>query len=359
MSELDLTQIANASISTPAGSVTALFVDTDGKLKTKAPSTGTVTTLHPMLVTSTATAGTTTTLTNTSTHIQIFTGSTIQTVKLPDATTIQAGSLYEIRNDSTGLVTLQDGNAGAITILPAKTEASCVLVTAGSIGGTWEFEPEGYNVDTTDVTKKLVFTTSGNGTGITTTIATTSSTSQTLSLPNISGADTVATLGLAQTFSVAKTFSTAPIMTAALPSISKWANIAVVGAGLPPIYGSTLQKAETTTADASVLTYTPPAVAGLYRLNYNVDVTSATSGVVSLTVTYTDSYGTAQTAVGLPLVQQGASPTINSTFTISAAAHFSGTYNVSVNNAAAAILVKWVGGGTIAAKVSVVLEQLA
>ena len=61
-----------------------------------------------------------------------------------------------------------------------------------------------------DLTKLLTFNLSGQTASTTLTVATAQTTSQTLNIPNITGADTVATLGLAQTFSGAKTFSSAP-----------------------------------------------------------------------------------------------------------------------------------------------------
>src|SRR5579871_4924648 len=72
--------------------------------------------------------------------------------------------------------------------------------------------------DSTDNTKILAINTSGNTTGKTLTLASTSTTSQTLSLPNITGADTVATLGLAQTFTPVQTFTAAPVFSSATAS---------------------------------------------------------------------------------------------------------------------------------------------
>jgi hypothetical protein len=62
-------------------------------------------------------------------------------------------------------------------------------------------------VDDADTTKKLGFSLGGNTTGITLTLSTAQSTSQTLSFPNIAGADTLMTLGLAQTVTGALTCS--------------------------------------------------------------------------------------------------------------------------------------------------------
>lgn len=136
-----------------------------------------------------------------------------------------------------------------------------------------------------------------------------------------------------------------------------YAGIATAGIGSTTVYGATSQKAETTTADANVLTYTPPAVAGTYRVEVAISVASATSGVISYTVSWTDSNGNAQSNIAGPLFQYGtAAP--NTTFTTSAAGNYSGFMDIDVNNAAASIVVKWVGGGTTSAKMSATVEQV-
>jgi hypothetical protein len=120
----------------------------------------------------------------------------------------------------------------------------------------------------------------------------------------------------------------------------------------------TLQKAETGTADASVLSYTPQAVAGTYDVCVVASVSSATSGVIGFTLGWTDSNGNAQTAVAMSLTALGtAAPAL--TFTTSAANNYSTCQEIDINNAAAAILVKWVGGGTTAAKVSATISRLS
>jgi len=57
-----------------------------------------------------------------------------------------------------------------------------------------------YIVDSSDSTKHIAFSAAGNTTGITLTIATQQTTSQTINFPNITGSDTLVTLGLSQTF---------------------------------------------------------------------------------------------------------------------------------------------------------------
>lgn len=130
-----------------------------------------------------------------------------------------------------------------------------------------------------------------------------------------------------------------------------------VGQGLVPILGVTSQRAETTTADANVLTVTPPATVATYRVSVNISVSSATSGVIAWTLSWTDSNGNAQSNIAMPLFQLAtASP--NTTFTTSAAGNYTGTSTIDVNNAAAAIVVKWVGGGTTTAKMSAFIERI-
>jgi hypothetical protein len=121
--------------------------------------------------------------------------------------------------------------------------------------------------------------------------------------------------------------------------------------------GATSQKSETASADANVLTYTPPASVGTYRVCSAISVSSATSGVISWTLSWTDSNGNAQSNIAQQIFQMGtAAP--NTTFTTSAAGNYYGCSVIDVNNAAASIIVKWVGGGTTAAKMSATVERL-
>ncbi len=96
-------------------------------------------------LTVTATAAGTTTFTVTSTQLQVFTGSTTQTVVLPAATTMFVGQKFEIYNQSTGILTLQFNGGAAFTdafgtaygsILP-HTSLTVKLQTSGTSAGTW------------------------------------------------------------------------------------------------------------------------------------------------------------------------------------------------------------------------------
>lgn len=96
--------------------------------------------------TSTATGGTTTTLNSSSTANQFFTGTTTQTIKLPDTTTLALGQEYFITNNSTGNLTIQDSTGGAITTVLAGTQ---ITFTVASISTqTWVYEVTGFNSTT-------------------------------------------------------------------------------------------------------------------------------------------------------------------------------------------------------------------
>jgi hypothetical protein len=133
--------------------------------------------------------------------------------------------------------------------------------------------------------------------------------------------------------------------------------ISTAGLGLPTIYAATKQKSETGSADANVMTYAPPSTAGQYRLTVTAEVASATSGVISFTLTWQDSQGNLHSNIALLMFQnQVATPA--TTFTTSAAGYYSIDFTFSIDNSGTSIVLKWVGGGTSAAKVSSALEQL-
>jgi hypothetical protein len=120
---------------------------------------------------------------------------------------------------------------------------------------------------------------------------------------------------------------------------------------------ATSQKNETSTPDPNVLTVTPPAAAGTWRACATISVSAATSGIISWTLSWTDSNGNAQSNIAMPLFQFGtAAP--NTTFTTSAAGNYSGCSTIDINNVAANIVVKWVGGGTTTAKMSASVERV-
>jgi hypothetical protein len=88
--------------------------------------------------TTTVTAASTTTLTSASNEQQRFTGTTTQTVALPDVTTLALGMTYTVINDSTGVVTVQSSGLNTILAMGANTRVTftCVLVT-GTTAASW------------------------------------------------------------------------------------------------------------------------------------------------------------------------------------------------------------------------------
>lgn len=93
-------------------------------------------------VTSTVTAGGTTTLLNNSQTYQQFTGSTTQTVVLPDATTCPVGMKFTLLNLSTGSLTVNfNGGSLAATML-ATTQKTFRVTDNSTSAGTWDISVE-------------------------------------------------------------------------------------------------------------------------------------------------------------------------------------------------------------------------
>jgi hypothetical protein len=86
----------------------------------------------------TATAAGTTTLSVSSAYNQQFTGSTTQTVVLPDATTLVVGQQFAILNRSTGAVTVNNHGASLVATVGASTQAYITCTSIGSSNGTWD-----------------------------------------------------------------------------------------------------------------------------------------------------------------------------------------------------------------------------
>lgn len=127
--------------------------------------------------------------------------------------------------------------------------------------------------------------------------------------------------------------------------------------GLAPIYGSTSQKSETG-ADANVLTYTPPATAGTYRVRIAISVSAASAATLGVTATWKDSNGHAQAPTNLALTKGGtAAPAL--TFSAAANDVYYTDFQIEVDNSATAIVVKTTFTGTsIAYKISASIEQI-
>lgn len=140
-----------------------------------------------------------------------------------------------------------------------------------------------------------------------------------------------------------------------LPTLSN--NITLAGQGYPLIAGVTSQKVESA-ADATVLSVTPAAAVGTYRVSIAISVSAATAATLGWTATWTDSNGNPQTPTNLAIFQSGiAAPAL--TLVLAAAGNLYGDAIIDVNNAATAIVVKLTFAGTsFTAKVSATVERL-
>lgn len=88
----------------------------------------------------TVVSASTLTLTVASTLLQFFTGSVAgQIVKLPDATTLTPGYRYELWNQSSQNLTVQDSASGALAMVGASNRMMATLQAAGSAAGVWAY----------------------------------------------------------------------------------------------------------------------------------------------------------------------------------------------------------------------------
>lgn len=140
-------------------------------------------------------------------------------------------------------------------------------------------------------------------------------------------------------------------------TITKYNNISTAGQGVPPIYGSTLQRTETG-ADTNVLTFTPPAATGTYRLRFLLSVSAASAAVLGWTATWKDANGNSQAPTNLSLTQSGvAVPAL--TFTLAASGDLYGEADIDTDNSATAIVIKLTFTGTsFTGKASATVERL-
>ena len=151
--------------------------------------------------TTTVTSGTTYTLTSSSTPAQYFTGSTVQVVKLPDATGLTLGQEYILTNNSSANLTVNTStSASVLTQIPGTTVTYTVISTGGNTAAAWNYEYTGFA--TVTGTGSVVLATSPTISGHPTIEGVTSSgatgtgkfvfdTSPTISAPTISGHPTV------------------------------------------------------------------------------------------------------------------------------------------------------------------------
>lgn len=141
------------------------------------------------------------------------------------------------------------------------------------------------------------------------------------------------------------------------PVIGQYNGTATAGQGVSWIPAITTQKNETA-ADTSVLSYTPAAAAGTYRVSFVMSLSAANTATLGWTMTWKDSNGNAQSPTNLSLLQEGtAAPAL--TFTTSSAGNYYATAVIDVDNSQTAIVVKTTFSGTsFAGKVTATIERL-
>lgn len=88
--------------------------------------------------TSTVSAGTTTTLFASSARTQVLTGTTTQTYKLPDATTLSDNAVFEFNNNSTGNLFIVDNGSNALFTFPAGSFVRVNCLSTATSNGVWE-----------------------------------------------------------------------------------------------------------------------------------------------------------------------------------------------------------------------------
>lgn len=86
----------------------------------------------------TATAAGTTTFTSATKKNQEFTGTTTQTVVLPDATTLQLGRSFYLMNRSTGTVTVNYSDSSLAVSMTAGTQAFLIVMSNSTTVGVWD-----------------------------------------------------------------------------------------------------------------------------------------------------------------------------------------------------------------------------
>jgi len=99
----------------------------------------------------TAAAGTTV-LTASSNYYQNLVGTTTQTFRLPDATTLLVGTTFIFDNNSTNTLTVVDNASGSVDIIPGGAAGFVYLTNNSTVAGSWNdhaFLPATYNFNAT------------------------------------------------------------------------------------------------------------------------------------------------------------------------------------------------------------------
>lgn len=90
-----------------------------------------------------ATSAGTTTLTKDSQTNQFFSGTSTQTVVLPEALTIPLGRAFVIQNKSTGTLTVNTNGGGLLTTVEPNSQVRVTVTNVGSSAGVWNVSTSG------------------------------------------------------------------------------------------------------------------------------------------------------------------------------------------------------------------------
>ena len=236
----------------------------------------------------TAAAGTTV-LTSASTYYQKLTGSTTQTIQLPDATSLLVGTTFVFDNDSSGVLTITDGATTVLDTIQPGSVDYFFLEANGTVAGSWgkySWLPTSYDFSSTTANFGTATLTNGTwnggtiapgygGTGLTTFAAANNALYSTSSSALAAGTLPIAAGGTAGTTAATAFNNLSPITTTGDLIIGTGTNTAGrLGIGTS---GYVLQSNGTTASWAS-----PPGSSTL-----NIQDFTATSGQTSFTLTYT------------------------------------------------------------------------
>jgi hypothetical protein len=123
--------------------------------------------------TTTVTSGSSQTLVVGSDQHRHYTGSTAQTVILPDVATLTLGMKYYIHNNSTAVLTVQSSGLNTVVTVPPSTTVlvTCILIT-GTTAASWDFDYTGQNSVPVRKVSGTVSLTGGTAAAITHNLAT-------------------------------------------------------------------------------------------------------------------------------------------------------------------------------------------
>lgn len=177
---------------------------------------------------------------------------------------------------------------GLVVLATSPTVTGASLNGAGTIIQTFAV----FN-DVTDATKQLQISTSGNGTGIKLTLASTSTTSQILQLPNITTTDTLVALALAQTLTN-KTIAAGSNTITGLTNTNLSGSAAITNANLAAMATNTF-KANNTGGSATPTDIT--TAQALTMLGIRAGKTTITTATTTVSVTFSSTLGTTSYAI--------------------------------------------------------------